>query len=207
MGIMRIIRNSTWDTIEAANNWLIRTRAGDPAISAQERAGINFSILLNSSCYVEGNLEWLFIQLLEAHAERFHSIEKPHFETRRSVNRFFKRLVKEVDERICRATGPDNYCVAFQLLVGERLSDCAHDPQSWEGIRVLFYLRNVIAHGRMATAKYTMTTGTQEEPEWDAEFKGGYARVCEYLEKRGLASQKFGCHRALQNQPIMGAYR
>jgi hypothetical protein len=192
MGIMKIFRNPIWDTIESANAWLIRTRVGDLAISAQERTGINFSILLNSACYVEGSLEWLLHQLLDDHSQLFHSIDKPDLVARRTVNRFFRRLMEDIEKRICRATGPENYGDVFELLVGKPLSECAGDAESWEGIRVLFYLRNAIAHGRMAAAKYTMVGGTPEQPEWDEEFNGGYARVCEYLEKRGLASGKFG---------------
>ncbi len=100
--------------------------------------------------------------------------------------------MKNVEQRISRSTGPENYGAVFELLVGAPLSECAGNPDSWEGIRALFYLRNVIAHGRMAAANHTMVGGTPEQPEWDKEFEGGYARVCTYLEKRGLAIGKFG---------------
>ena len=192
MSLKQIIRNPIWDTIESANSWLLRMRTGDLAISAQERAGINFSILLNSACYVEGRLEWLLHELLDARAELFRLIDKPDFEIRRSVNRFFNRVREDIKQRICRATGPENYGHLFELLVGIPLSECAGDAVSWEGIRVIFFLRNVIAHGRMAAADQTMVGGTLEQPEWEKEFTGGYARVSDYLEKRGLASRKFG---------------
>lgn len=192
MGITTVIRNPIWDTIALANAWFIRMRASDTTMSTQERAGVNFSVLLNSACFVEGSLESLLRRLLDARSRLFHSIDKPHFETRRAFYLFIGRLIDDLEERVCRATGPENYSEMFQLVLGKSLAECANDTASWEGIRVLFFLRNVIAHGRMAVIKHTMVRGTLRQPEWDEDFRGGYAKAAEYLQKRGLASGKFG---------------
>jgi hypothetical protein len=78
------------------------------------------------------------------------------------------------------------------LLVGKPLNEYAGDPECWEGIRVLFYLRNVLAHGRKAVGTITLvdnTIDTIERSEW--KFEGGYGRAVEYLQRSDLASIGF----------------
>jgi hypothetical protein len=58
------LAHSIRETIESANAWLLKSRSGEPIMSAQERAGVNLTILLNSACYVEGNLESLLSGLM-----------------------------------------------------------------------------------------------------------------------------------------------
>lgn len=191
MGIVKVLRNPIWETISITNAWLINARGVDAGISVEQRAGINFSVLLNSACFVEGRLEYLLRQIIDARAAQFHSVPNPDFETRRSINMFFSRIVDELESRTCRATGPDNFGEMYELLTGGSLSTCTSDV-TWEGIKVLFFLRNVIAHGRMAAAKHTMVGGTLKAPQWQEDFRGGYAKVSEYIMKRGLSCDKFG---------------
>jgi hypothetical protein len=183
------LAHTIWQTIDSANAWLLKSRSGEPIMSVQERAGLNLTILLNSACYVEGNLESLLRGVLSKRVNASSAID----------NGFLGRLKDDIDGRICRATGPDKHGDMFKLLVGKSLNEYAGDPESWEGIRVLFYLRNVLAHGRMAVGTITLVDGTFdtvdgtidtiEQSEW--KFEGGYGRAVEYLQRSDLASIGF----------------
>jgi hypothetical protein len=185
--------STIWETVESANTWLLKSRSGEPIMSAQERAGVNLTILLNSACYVEGNLEWHLLKLSHKH------IDNLDYKTHSKYFGFLRRLSDDLEKKIGHATGPDRHGDLFHLFVGKSLNEYVGDPESWEGIRVLFYLRNVLAHGRMASGTLKRVDGTLEPLEWKEWLErsewmldGGYGRAMDYLKRSGLVSSRLG---------------
>jgi hypothetical protein len=152
----------------------------------QVRAGINFSIILGSACYLEGVLEAGLKAFLVQRRMLYNQLETKEFETRRSMNLFYNRIDEDLERRIRSALGASGYDEMFELLIGERLSKLAHVAPIWEGITVLFQLRNVLGHGREVTAQQIVSVTPIEEV-----FSGGYRRAEDYLRKRKLLGKKF----------------
>jgi hypothetical protein len=181
-----IYTETIWPSIHAALLHFQQERKG--GLPTDVLAGINFSIILGSACYLEGVLETGLKALL---AHRRYSLEKPRgsVQERRAFNAFYYGVTDDLERRICNATGTDGYDPLFELLTGMRLSKLSAVVPLWEGITVLFQMRNVLGHGRAVTAKrvnaYQMAVQDEEK------FAGGYRRAEDYLRKRKLLDKKF----------------
>lgn len=188
MAIQVIHQSSIRGTIEVAIMAQKRFRSMEPALNQFERPGINFSIILNTACYVEGSIEWSINHVLNYIEMVIASIEIPEFGKRRGFFSFWKRVVSELESKMSRATGPENSAEIFKLMTGVSLKECAGEQTTWEGIQALFALRNVIAHGRMASM--TSIFHGPDKEDSIIEFKGGYASSIAYLKKRGIDVKK-----------------
>lgn len=180
-----IYTETIWPSIHAALLHLQQERKGLPK---DVLAGINFSIILGSACYLEGVLETGLKALL---TYRKYSSEKKTgcLQERRAFNVFYNSVMEDLERRICNATGTDGYDPLFELLIGARLSALPKVAPLWEGITVLFQMRNVLGHGRAVTAQRVRAHWIEKGE--DERFSGGYRRAEDYLRKRKLLDKRF----------------
>lgn len=141
--------------------------------SAAVHAGINYSILLMSACYLEGTFEEGLLKL----AERTTS-DQPLTE----------RLLSELRTRISLTTGSEGYNGLFSLVLGRKATEILNDNSLWETVKVLFHLRNMIAHGR--AVKYTLYMPPHVGGLWADEFSGGYKKIEDYLISKGFLEER-----------------
>lgn len=185
--LIRIITEAIWPCIEASLDHFTASRAVGP--SPAVRAGVNFSIVLGSACYLEGTLETLLHALLEHRRGVYSNVEIPDFETRRSMNVFYNRFEDDLSARIARSLGAEGYDDMFELLTGAPLHDFDAVKPLWEPTTVLFNFRNVLGHGRQVHAR--QFTGGAVPGGFREEFSGSYRRVEDYLRKVGLLQDRF----------------
>lgn len=153
--------------------WQTKQRASLD-ISESIRAGINFSIILASACFIEGNFERILIKNINASGE--HSLP------------LYKRLIDDLRLRVAKTTGSEGYDEVFALVVGRKANESIGDSVLWENIKTLFFFRNVIAHGRAVGYKlyFPLSVGGF----WEEEFSGGYKKVEDFLLKKGLLESR-----------------
>jgi hypothetical protein len=185
--LVRIITEAIWPCIEQTLDHFAASR--DKNLPPFVRAGINFSIILGSACYLEGTLETLLQALLEHRRKVFSQVTIPDFETRRSMNVFYSRLEEDFSVRIARSLGADGYNDMFDLLVGTPLKQFKAVKPLWEPITVLFNFRNVLGHGRQVRARDF--SGATVEGGFREEYFGSYRRVEDYLRKYSLLDRRF----------------
>ena len=188
MSIHRKIRAPIWPTIYKTNIHLISQRNGLDE-KDEVRAGINLVVILNTTCFVEGALESGMKGILRQKREAFSKVDIPELETRKTVNILFNNLEKDMEMRIGRTTGIQNYDSMFELLINSKISQYDNVKPLWEGMMVLFNFRNVLAHGREVSA--TLVNAWNYDEEWKEFFSGGYSKAEKYLQKNELISGKF----------------
>jgi hypothetical protein len=185
--IIGMLTEEIWPCIKDSIEYLSEKRAEQ--LSESVKAGLNFSIILGSACYLEGVFEALLRAIQSCRRTEFNRKDIDEFETRRAVNIYFNRLEEDISERIGRSTGAAAYDEMFGLLFGEPASGLREVAPLWEGVTVLFNFRNVLGHGRRVFARQfrgsTVPGGFREE------FRGSYNVVEGYLLKRGLTNKKF----------------
>lgn len=150
---------------------------------------INLSIILYSACLIEGELEESLLYVLDFYRRIYNRINISEFETRKAMNFYYGRIEDELDARIRKTTGIEKYDELFELLLGASLSTNTDIKSQFEGIRVLFQLRNMLAHGRQVHAIQISRWSVLES--LSEIFIGGYKNVENYLFKKGLISKKY----------------
>lgn len=165
-----------WFCIPPLIGWLTEARNRQTKLLAPDvRSGINFSIILNSACYIEGALESGVWALLD---------QRPHEE-----DPLCAALRDDLKRRFSREfTGAEGYNELFKLVVGVAASDLAKVKPLWEGIVCLFHLRNVLAHGRAIT--HELDFHVDPSSRWQEEICGATAKAREYLLKKKLIPPK-----------------
>ena len=173
-----------WQTIHPALNHIQKERRD--GLPVEVRAGLNFCIILGSACYLEGVLEAGLKSFLWMRRDIYNKSRSRNINVRRSMNCWFNRVEEDMELRIRTATGAEGYNELFELLIGRQLSELEKIAPLWEGITVLFQLRNVLGHGREVKAYQIVSVTPIEE-----KFQGGYRRAEDYLRKRKLINKKF----------------
>ena len=170
------------------NEFLIKKRNEIEDIDEELRIGINLSIILNSACYLEGAIEAVLKEFVYFKTKALNKVYIPDVETRKEIFSFYNPLMDDLEVRISRTTGMQNYDQLFELFCGERISKMSNMETLWEGVQILFNFRNVIAHGREASA---CIINAYYYPEPVEEFSGGYAKLEQYLLKKKIIDKKF----------------
>jgi hypothetical protein len=189
MSIRKFIREPICNYLPEVIEFLVSQRATVQMHSESLRVGINYSIVLNSACYVEGALEAGLKALLWQRRDLYSEVEIPDFNVRKTINRLFNGVFDDLETRISRATGPANYDDLFEIIISERISKYDLIKPLWEGVMVLFHFRNVIAHGREIAA--SLAQGWWTSGAWEENFSGGYRKTEDYLLKNKLIDKRF----------------
>lgn len=152
------------------------------------KTALNLNIILCSACLIEGILEDRGKLLLGYYREVFNLIKKPNLELRKPMNYFYRNIEKYLGRKVSQSTGLDNYSSLFETFTGSSMKKYVHISPIYEGVNVLFQLRNVIAHGRQVHA-YEVEAYYTDGIE--AYFNGGYKKAEDYLVKKGLMTNRF----------------
>ena len=127
--------------------------------------------------------------MLRYYSAKYRQVSIPVFETRKPVNLFVNRMMEDLESRVARTTGIDNYAALLNTLLGGSLLSAPDLASCVEGLKVLFQLRNVIAHGRAVRA--TGRLRGEDLADGEEDFHGGYSLAERYLLKIGLIDQGF----------------
>ncbi len=187
MAIKEIIKNTIWEYQLKHIDYLLKSRNCLSKRNHDERIGINISLIINTACYIEGRLEHEIKELLANRNIVLNSIVIEDFYKRRTHAIFINKVTEDLDARIERITGVDGFDSIIELLSYMRTPSKLRSFKNWEGITVLFQLRNVLAHGRQVTAQRTKAWWTNDS--WEDEFCGGYKKAEDYLLKKGIRGQ------------------
>lgn len=152
------------------------------------KTALNLNIILCSACLIEGVLEDRGKILLGYYRDIFDTINIPEFELRKPMNHFFNNIEEHLHKKVSQSTGLDNYASLFELFTGTSMKQHKKIKPLYEGVNVLFQLRNVIAHGRLIHAYDVEAYYTNGIEEF---FCGGYKKAEDYLIKKGLLSDRF----------------
>lgn len=146
-------------------------------------AGMNYSIVLNTACLVEGHLD-LFLKI--ATKIVFKDIEDEMvIQEKRILVDFMKR---------CNRTSWKSYRDLFPILLGKKLSKPFEDDvpitivnvwdQLWKDMSYLFNLRNILAHGISIGMNY----GLQDNED---EFDTSVQTIQKYYKERNIGFGTF----------------
>ena len=149
---------------------------------------MNFSIILDAACYLEGIFESFLRAILECRCSELRRVEIEDFETRRAVFGYYNRLEQDLSGQIGRSVGAAAYAETFELLFGEPLNKLKEIAPLWEPITVLFHFRNVLGHGRRVFAQRFRPRRPEDGVTED--FTGSYRAVENYLLKARLLNKR-----------------
>jgi hypothetical protein len=161
-----------FECIPPSIDWQIKQRSAAD-ITTEIKAGLNFSIILSSACYIEGNFERILIK---------------NINTTKATDAFHERLINDLRIRISKTTGSEGYDEIFELIVGSKASKIINNQSLWENVKALFLFRNVIAHGR--AVGYKLHFPPNVGGFWEEEFSGGYKKVEDFLLKKKLIQSR-----------------
>ena len=145
------VKNSTiYNLYEKQLEFLFKNQNLDD--DKELNSSINMNIILCSACLVEGVLEDRAKLLLGYYSAVYHVLPQKDLETRRLLNLFLNRTFHSINKNLCRSIGIEKYNEYFQTIVGKSIYNYDQIKHLLEPIKVLFQLRNVIAHGREINA-------------------------------------------------------
>ncbi len=187
MAIHIVIKNTIWEYQKDHIDFLYENRKY--LKRKEDRIGINISIVINSACYLEGFLEFQLKLLLENRMKVLKKLNFDDFALRRIKNTFINSIENDFETTISRCTGLQQFDSLIKLFSHKDEKSTFRDFPNWEGITVLFQLRNVLAHGRQISAKRVSSYLTNNT--WEDHFYGGYKKAEEYLTKKKFISKKY----------------
>jgi len=183
----------TTDLLKAAIDLFLKIRnEKHKSLSEDEIMGINYSIILNTACIIEGKLEIILSSIVYFYEKVYMSVKFDKKYDSSLINGFYNNTIADLKNRVSKTTGINNYIGLIELLI----SDYKISPEMKElneSINVLFEFRNVLAHGRMikAETETNMPYPDYVEKEIMEYFKGGYKKTEDYLFKNKLIDSKF----------------
>lgn len=189
MARIETVQDHIWPYFEEHVVFLTRQRKLLSRRDRTTRIGINASLILTSACCVEGRIEQELKQLIRHRCSIIGKIDVAGFYERRILNSFLGNIEDYLNSRVERTTGVDNFGAFVELLSYKRTPNRFSDYPNWEGVRVLFNFRNVLAHAREASARRTNAWWVQGD--WEDDFGGGYKLTEDYLLKKKLINGRF----------------
>lgn len=186
---IHIIQHPIWQYLEEHIIFLKTQRKLVAIRNRSTRIGINISLILTSACCLGGRIEQELKDLIRHRGSVIGNIVVDKFYQRRILNTLMLNLEDYLNSRVERTTGADNFGAFLELLSYKRTPDKFVEYPNWEGIRVLFNFRNVLAHGREGTVKRTKAWWS--EGDWKDDFAGGYKLAEDYLKKKKLVHGRF----------------
>jgi hypothetical protein len=185
--LIGMLNEEIWPCIKDTLEYLSKKRT--ERVSDSVKAGLNFSIILGSACYLEGVFEALLRAILTCRRVEFNRVHAKELDSERAVNLYFNRLEEDTSERISKSTGAAAYDEMFELLFGEPMSSLIKVEPLWEGVTILFNFRNVLGHGRRVFAR--KFEGLSIPGGFREDFRGSYRAVESYLLKKRLTNKRF----------------
>ena len=155
----------------------------------RSRVGINYSLVIATACLVEGVLEASLKELVSDRHRVLNQIQEADFHKRRIKNCFAENIDDYLRRKIERTTGIDKYAPILKLLSHQRRPPQLKNFKNWEGLKVLFNLRNALAHGREISGSKVRAFYLGDD--WIDEFVGSYRVVEDYAIKKKLIKSKF----------------
>jgi hypothetical protein len=137
------------------------------------RAGINFSIVLGATCFVEGSLESILLSQIPESDDQSPLV---------------RRLLADLRQRVGMTTGAERFNNLFALVAGRTALALVNDQELWEATKVLFHFRNMIAHAR--AVRYDLLSPPGIGGYWEEEFSGGYKQVEDFLLRKGMIESR-----------------
>ncbi len=189
MATVQIINQPIWPLLFEHIEFLRTQRKTLSRSEKRSRMGINLSIILTTACVIEGKLESDLKTLIEHRKHVLREIEAKDFYHRRIYNTFINNVEDHLTNQVERVTGIDNFESFFDLLSYKRMPSKYNEYPNWEGVKVLFNFRNVLAHGREVTAQ--RISAWWLEVDWKDDFSGGYKITENYLLKKKLITKRF----------------
>jgi len=192
MSIIHKVSNYVYPCYKDMIDYLLIERKKDTLKNLKTE--INLNIILNCTCYIEGFLEKKTKSIVTYYEKLLQKIKIDETEIRRNKNIFLKRIFSDINNRISQCTGIDSYDNIYKLLLEKSFKEDKNISSLLEGIKILFQLRNVIAHGREINAyEIIRGYGLQEIEYYKGEefFFGGYRNAETFLLKKGLIKKKF----------------
>lgn len=191
-------------------SWLLKQR--DTLPSRDVRAGANATAIMNSASAVDGVIEWVMREELDAaharaHREADRSSKASRANAKAEANEKYEAYRQD---RLRSAYGiGDSTKKAFEELTGVQLTTLL--MPHWEGLRALFELRKLIAHGRMArgdvypspshaapesvptaaSLQATFFRWRETDPDWETELVRPLRVAEAYLRKPGVLERGF----------------
>lgn len=169
--------------------FLLEKRRGLKKKDLDYRIGINYSIILHAALLIEGVVEYNLKELLKHRMEILDSVIIPVFYRRRLYNTFIHNCEEHLKNTIEKTTGIEGFERLFLLFSYKRVPVKFSEFKYWEGIKVLFHFRNVLAHSREITAQKIFAWWNEYTEQDD--FKGGYKLTEDYILKKKLTNQRF----------------
>lgn len=189
MAIIQTMSHTVYPYLEEHMAFLQAQRKQVPIKSRPTRIGINISLILTSACVVEGRVEQELKELIRHRNSVIRGLDAEKLYERRILNSVMSNLEDYLNSRVERTTGIENFGSFLELLSYKRTPATFSDYPNWEGIRVLFNFRNVLAHGRECSGRRTKAWWV--EGDWKDEFAGGYKLTEDYLFKKKLIKGRF----------------
>lgn len=153
------------------------------------RVGINASIIIISACCIEGKIEEEIKNLINRINTSINQIDVPLNKNRRIKNVFTENMTKYFQKSLEKTSGIENYNHILRTISIARRPIRLKSYPKWEGIKILFYFRNMLAHGREIRAERTLLSKSDEK--WSEDFIGGYKLTEDYLIRNKLISKRF----------------
>lgn len=85
-----------------------------------------------------------------------------------------------------KATGIEHYIPLIEILMGEKLSKDEEIKSYYEGIIILFTLRNMFAHGRLFEKEVLIRAPKMPDQDERTHFLPGYSKAIDFLIKQKL---------------------
>lgn len=177
--------NPIWDCLPGATKWQINNRNIIDTVANSDyfriHQGINYSIILNSACIVEGILDYLSRHLI---------LTKSSF-NKDNLNEIDQEIINHFLEDIRLKTW-SKYDAVIKLLVKSTLKKLIGkvSPNLYVHLEHLFKYRNVLAHGQSIDMQLIFSDLAKSQIK-DIEFKNNFHELIEYLRKNKLAEKKY----------------
>ena len=185
MATYKIYRSEIYSLFKKNIDFLFENRDCQEELNC----ALNMNIILLTACYLEGLLERKAKCVLGYHRSIYKNISMPDLAFRRPMNIFYNRVTSGLKRKIAQTSGIDSYDNLFEVLLGTSMKNDEAIKPLIEPIKVLFQLRNVIAHGREINAYEVSaywTNGLDREY-----FEGGYKKAEDLLIKNKLLDKKY----------------
>ncbi len=129
------ITTATWRFLPNTINLLVQQREEAKA-DKNVYQGLNYTIILLSACYFEGVLTSALRQILVFSEKSKRKGDKPIF--------------NHLERMVLRSDGIDKFNEVSFLILNKEIFSLMSDKER-EGIKILFQIRNIIAHGKEIT--------------------------------------------------------